>query len=111
MAGYYIPLVATPQIGGGGGGGGFGVLAVSADLTADTPVLNKTWQEIHDAALTSAVVLVSQTRDTVEQMVLIRVLTSNTNYGVVFFSPGDSNASVLFISDTADGYPVYVENP
>lgn len=96
---------------GGSGGGGSGVLVVSADMTADTPVLNKTWQEIHDAALTSVVVLVSLTGDAVEQMALMRVSAIDTNYLVAFVYPDTSNVPVLFTGNTADGYPVYVENP
>lgn len=82
MANYYIPLVATPQIGEGGGGGGSGLPAVTAADNGDVlTVVNgawdkaassggggvlvvnvtdgtcdKTWQEIHDAfASTGAV--------------------------------------------------------
>ena len=47
MAGYYIPLVATPQIGGGGGGGGgSGALVVNLYLSGGTYSFDKTYAEI-----------------------------------------------------------------
>lgn len=60
MAGYYIPLVATPQIGGGGGGGGgSGVLVVTATEDADTGVLtlDKTASEIYGAMKSGGVIV------------------------------------------------------
>lgn len=50
MAQYYIPLVATPQIGGSGGGsGGGGVLVVNVTETDDAYVCDKTAGEIYAA--------------------------------------------------------------
>lgn len=59
MDGYYIPLVATPQIGGGGGGGGgsgSGVLVVTVTKSGNTWTCDKTAGEMYAAMSTGGVV-------------------------------------------------------
>ena len=57
MAGYYIPLVATPQIGGGGGGSGVLVVHSTFDESTEVETLDKTWQEIYDGIVAGMVMV------------------------------------------------------
>jgi len=120
MAGYYIPLVGTPQIGdsGGGGGGlpavtaadngdvltvvngawdkaapsGGGVLVVNADADG---ILDKTWQEIYDAMLSGGAVFSRNGGVTA----FVFAGMGGTRYHV------DTAMGDEFYTSTTDGYP------
>ena len=97
MAGYYIPLVGTPQIGdSGGGGGGGGVLVVNVNDGA----LDKTWQEIHDAGF--AVTF----GDGIDSgyMICVSIYAEEGEYGVSFWAVGLSEP-MSFVASSATGYP------
>ena len=98
MAGYYIPLVATPQIGGGGGGGGgSGVLVVNKDKTPPF-ALDKTWQEIFDAASTGVVFLVSVGDGEVSTDLVRTVYTDDSTYSL-------EDSASIYSTNSASGYP------
>lgn len=124
MAGYYIPLVGTPQIGDSGGGGS-GLPAVTAADNGDvltvvngawdkaTPsgggvlvvnvnngALDKTWQEIHDAGF--AVTF----GDGISggYMICVAIYAEEGEYGVSFWTFGASEP-MLFVASSATGYP------
>lgn len=81
---------------GGGGGGGGGALIVHE--SNDT--LDKTWKEIHDATLTSVVVLVSG--DEVETIIdyCANVGINDPGYYVAFISER------YYATSSENGYPV-----
>lgn len=120
MAGYYIPLVATPQIGGGGGegGGGSGVLVVheNYDESADTYTLDKTWQEIKDAGFSVLEVGDSTQASFATILTLNMVPNPPSGYNCVvqysFPASGEQPAEVdVFSCSQPDDYPGYVANP
>ncbi len=76
-----------------------GVLIVSSTQEG---VLNKTWQEIHDAMLTSLVAIVMSNGNAVMTMLVTGVEVSGS-YKVVA-------GETLFIASSADDYPVYTDN-
>lgn len=101
MAQYYIPLVATPQIGGSGGGSsGGGVLVVTSDGT----VLDKTWQEIHDAM--PAVWVTNETGTLFNPVVT--AFGGEGNYGVGVWNYQQQAVS-MYVAESADGYPSFTE--
>ena len=78
---------------------GGGALIVTED--AETGALNKTWKEIHDAA---PLVWVEEDGG---YFALGAVLEVSDNYIATFVQPQpDMNNILLFITDSADGYPV-----
>ncbi len=82
---------------------GGGVLVVH---TNDEGVLDKTWQEIHDAD----VCFLSTSNESIKQfayIVMIRQGDDNT-YIVYFFSPNGDNP-ITFISSSPDDYPTIRE--
>lgn len=85
-------------------GGGGGVLAVSI---SEQDVMDKTWQEIHDAAF--AVVKITPDEKTVYWCVP-SVYYSSGAYKVDFYVPGSGDA-FSFLTESATGYPALDENP
>ena len=91
---------------GGGGSSGGGVLVVHQDADG---VLDKTWQEIHDAFF-------AVLADTDETSKLLSFFYSigmdEEGYWVSVASPSSSSPiefdMVTFATNSADGYPVYV---
>lgn len=81
----------------GGGGTGGGVLVVHS--TNDYTTLDKTWQEIHDAALNGIVVLSEESGSQLLAQYLHEVVISGDEYQVGF---GDT----YYIASSADGYPI-----
>lgn len=94
MAGYYIPLVGTPQIGdSGGGGGGGGVLVVhNTDGTLD-----KTWQEIYDAGF-------STLRTGQDQYIQLAAVIDDGDYIVSYWTFGLSNP-LVYVASAPNDYP------
>lgn len=114
MAGYYIPLVATPQIGGGGGGGGGftgGVLVVG--LNIETGALDKTWQEIHDAAQNGVVCWLQPNGGVAYLTALVEGGESGkivTPWSVDFIAFQESTAkSFSCIATSPNDFPVTIE--
>jgi hypothetical protein len=93
MAGYYIPLVGTPQIGDSGGGGGGGGVLVVHDTDG---TLDKTWQEIHDAMLSGGAVYVYSNGGI---SVFVFAGSNGSQYHV------DTASGDEFYTSTTDGYP------
>lgn len=79
-----------------GGGGGLVV-----HFSGNT--LDKTWQEIHDAA--PFVVLADGSASPLYANLVS--LTDEEGYMVIFYYALDGEAAV-YVAETADGYPVYV---
>lgn len=80
----------------GTGGGGVLVVHSSDD---DNPVLDKTWQEIHDAAL--PVINGDGLR------YILNDYTDGDNYQVFYEANG---AEIMFVASSANGYPVMQNN-
>ena len=96
-AGGVIALIKA-LAGGGGGGGGVALVVTDTDGTLD-----KTWQEIHDAAP-----LVWYYHDGVDYCLLCSCGSYQGTYYVTFrFIEG--NDVFTFITSSADGYPVLAE--
>ena len=89
-------------IGSGGGGGGASVLVVGFN-TEIMGALNKTWKEIHDAALSMPVISVLDYGDTITQQSLYQVGYDGENYFVEF--EGNYQFPVFSTADE-NGYPV-----
>ena len=88
----------------GGGGGAFIV-----HMNAKSGALDKTWQEIHDAALTGIVYVVLSADDGVYPFVPNGVYISDGTYepaGYRISSPGGVSS---FSTDSANGYPIAEE--
>lgn len=125
MAGYYIPLVGTPQIGEGGGGGGSDLPAVTAADNGDVltvvngawgkaapsgggvlvvnvnnGALDKTWQEIHDSGF--AVTFGDGINS--NYMICVSIYAEEGEYGVSFWTFGLSEP-MYFVASSANGYP------
>lgn len=88
--------------GGGGGQGGSNVLVVNYDVT--TQSLDKTWQQIFDAPF--AVIKFEQGNDRVNYYIA-KMTVVGSIYVVIVFEESESGISELvFVTDSADGYPV-----
>lgn len=121
MAGYYIPLVGTPQIGEGGGGGGSDLPAVTAADNGDVltvvngawdkaapsgggvlvvhntdGTLDKTWQEIYDAMISGGAVYAHRNGG---MSVFVFAGSNGSQYHV------DTAMGDEFYTATTDGYP------
>lgn len=94
-----IASVVTPG-GGGGGGSDSSVLVVGYDQK--TGVLNKTWQEIYDAAFPVIRYVASGMRT------WLHVSAANRITYEITASDLKTGDDYTFKADSADGYPVYV---
>ena len=84
-----------------------GIASGGVLVVTDTEgTLDKTWQEIHDAAY--AVIRQVVDDNTYYVLPLTRVGLYN---GVYLIQIGDSYSPLLYITDSASGYPVFEENP
>lgn len=91
------------EAGSGGGGGGGGALLVHADN--ETMALDKTWQEIDNA---KPLVYLDYIEGWMLPLVQSVYDEAEGVYGLSFWNYLDDTTPVLsFITDTADGYPVY----
>jgi len=136
MAGYYIPLVGTPQIGDSGGGGS-GLPAVTAADNGDVltvvngawdkaapsgggvlavhdvdGTLDKTWQEIADAVATTGAAIVYGTGEHVVGAATVISCIENLLSGTFFVNivNGVTGNSVTYEASTATGYPQFDSN-
>lgn len=100
--------------GSGGGGGGSGVLVVTAtyDEQTEYTTLDKTWQEIHDAALVGAVQGIYIDGDKILVMQLVKIeITAQSRYLASFsypdFSSGSGAAYAVdsYSASSANNYP------
>ena len=89
-------IALIKALGGNGGSGTGGVLVVTED---ENGTLDKTWQEIHDAALVGIVVLTCEYSSQIRPAYLYEVFVSDDEYQVAF---RDS----YYIASSADGYPI-----
>lgn len=94
-------IALAKAFGSGGGSSGGGVLVVHMD--SDTGTLDKTWQEIHDAALTGIVIIVINEGDQIILAYVGGINISGSEYQV------GTTTETYFIASSADGYPVYVD--
>ena len=106
MAGYYIPLVGTPQIGdsGGGGGGGGGSSNVLV-VTDNAGTLDKTWQEIHDAVEAGQVVVFQQALDNALTLYGFAGIEADTGYYAVYLYNFGNSTKASYVTNSASGYP------
>lgn len=90
-------------------GSGGGALIVNDN---DSGTLDKTWQEISDAVEAGSVVLVYNGSDIDRSIRYLGGLFSEDgDYGVAFVDYSSGSARIwLFVADSADGYPVFVED-
>ena len=82
-------------------GGGGSVLVVNANIdpeTANITTLDKTWQEIHDALLSSGAVIFFPDNGQVTLIAIAGYNPISRKFGVV----SDDN---VYFASTADGYP------
>jgi hypothetical protein len=85
-----------------GGGAGGGVLVVHYD---ENGVLDKTWQEIHDAVVAGQfIVIQSENDDGIFWNYISSVESSSDYYSVFVFWPGPLSTSELS-TDSPTGYP------
>ena len=98
-----VGSLSRPSSGGGGGGGGG--LIVNSD---ETGTLDKTWQEIHDAAGEGVVMLIERNIEgNVETSMTVYYLVMAGNIlgeYVTAFVSGEELRN--FVASSADGYPV-----
>ena len=90
---------------------GGGVLVVTAD--AETGALDKTWQEIYDAASDSKVIIIKQIVDDgggIGYMTFSEVSSYQGEYVVCALVYSGSLEKLNFITNSASGYPVYQQN-
>ena len=96
---------AGKRSGSGGSGGGGGGLIVNSD---ETGTLDKTWQEIHDAAGEGVVMLIERNIEgNVETSMTVYYLVMAGNIlgeYVTAFVSGEELRN--FVASSADGYPV-----
>lgn len=113
MAGYFIPLVATPQIGnsGGGGGGGSGVFVATYNVDSEN-TCDKTYAEVA-AAVSSGAYLFHLTSPMFPGVDILHqyVVVSDGSIEVHFLyarpnGSGGHNITVYMITHTADGITV-----
>lgn len=101
-----IPTPAWPDEGGGGGGTGGGALVVHIDV--QTSALDKTWQEIYDAAKVGTVLLINDENTTISHGLFSRINIAEEFYQVWFYLISDK-ATVKFVAESADDYPLFAK--
>lgn len=87
-----------------GAGGGGGVLITETTMVADVPTLTNTWQEIFDAPLT--ILRFATEGDAFPMMVSESTKISESEYQIAFRSL-ISPDTMVFVTNSADGYPNY----
>lgn len=91
---------------GGSGGGGAFIVTASWDEQTGNGTLNKTWQEIHDAALTSVVIWVIAEEGYLDIAYLKGIADVENTYTLAFCALGDSVIMNEFVAESASDYPV-----
>lgn len=102
-----IEIDGTKYAVGGGSGGGALVVHAIENEAGTAEVLDKTWQEIHDAAETSAVICVriNPVVGTVVEYIC-GVSEHEGEYTVIFiYMASDGNTEDTYTADSATGYP------
>lgn len=89
--------IALSKGSGGGGGSGGGFLKLT--INTETDALDKTWKQIHDAALIGPVILVDDMEEQIQIYYLSELNMSENEYYVKL---GD----MYFSTDSENGYPV-----
>ena len=101
----YLAAIANDIQNGGGSSGG-GVLVVHQDADG---VLDKTWQEIHDACFA---VLADTDETSIFLAFFYSIGMAEEGYFASVASPDGSSPigfdNLTFVTNTADGYPVYL---
>ena len=103
----YLDVIA--QNGGGGGGGGGGVLLVHED--GETGILDKTWQEIHDADVAFMESVVGDYYKSYSP--IIETNENSGSYSVTFCGIANNNGTLefwvsVYATDSASGYPASI---
>ena len=111
----YLHQIAMNGGSGGGGGGGGGVFLVNMtfDEATNTETLDKTWQEIYDAAQNGLVFLTASSATDLEAKVFdgwLNAVDNRRGYAVTFSEVWVENTSVsggniTLYAETSDGYP------
>jgi hypothetical protein len=99
---WYQEMINAVQGGGGSGGGGVLVVNITEEdvLGVTWYILDKTWQEIHDAFVSRGVVVDEGNF----QSAVIGVGKGRAEFSVTVATQGNWSPSP-FVADTADGYP------
>ncbi len=99
-----LKAIASVASGGGGGGGGVFITTSNWDETTGATLLDKTWKEIHDAALAGSIVYWKDGNVTGDRYCSLMQIenTPLSGYRVLFNSPG---GETIYIAQEADGYP------
>lgn len=103
MAGYYIPLVGTPQIGdsgGGGGGGGAGGLLVNVTQQGNNQICDKTAGEMV-AVIEAGGSVVFKIEDEGDYLYVPLGRAAIASDGYYFFAAG-----IQYTAASADDYPI-----
>lgn len=102
MAGYYIPLVGTPQISDSGGGGGGGGSAYFIIHESNELMLDKTFKQIKDAWDSGMLTLcVSKIGE-----IMYPTTMPDTEHFMVSFA-SFSNYSGDYVAASENDYPVF----
>ena len=67
--------------------------------------LDKTWQEIHDAMQSKICIVVITNGNNITQVLIASAFVEGGKYGVISATSAISATSVLFATDSANGYP------
>lgn len=92
--------------------GGGGALILHED---ENGALDKSWQEIHDACENNTVAVVTMEDDNIYQTIVFRVLKKTdlisgaVTYEVRAKDLSDT-ATIIYVTDSTNGYPVYTES-
>ena len=98
---------ARANIGIEGSGGGGGALMVNANKDGGFTVLDKTWQEIYDAAQTGPVIIKGdQSSGGITEMAFSLVTGTSIYDGDYYvLGTGANNSTTMYTAVSTDGYP------
>lgn len=104
MAGIGEIVALAKGLGGNGGGGSSGGVLVVHASDDDTPVLDKTWQEIKDAIDGGSVVMAITADNDVTYLATVPAQYGEDTFVVSFIISGTTDTNV-YIASSANGYP------
>lgn len=85
------------------------VLGKTITVTATQTRLDKTWQEIYDAGFSVLELHRSQFNGN-QYGFLAQIVESDGDYAVVFLKLGNPITPLIYVANSANGYPVYTED-
>lgn len=84
------------------------VLSVDISTSGDTKTMNKTWQEIHDAAKNGLPIVITEliNEDYVEHYIFVGSEYDDNYFTYIAFVGGQNSISFFsYMADSLDGYP------